>query len=139
MQISYKAIYAIKAVIYVASHKGNKLCTITEIAENEKVPREFLAKILKELTQRGILRSYRGVQGGYKLAKAENEVSFLDIIEAVQERFNKIRHPGPGEENKIYEGASFDFWQQLYGSVENSLAEKKLDSINYSGFYSHSN
>lgn len=137
MQISYKAIYAIKAVIYVASHKGNKLCTITEIAENEKVPREFLAKILKELTQRGILRSYRGVQGGYKLAKAEGEVSFLDIIEAVQERFNRIQHPGPGEENKVYMGASYDFWNELYGSVETKLANKKLDSLNYSKFYAH--
>jgi len=137
MQISYKAIYAIKAAIYVASHKGNKLCTITEIAENERVPREFLAKILKELTQRGILRSYRGVQGGYKLAKPESEVSFLDIIEAVQERFNKIRNPGPGEENKIYEGASFNYWEKLYASVEDSLAEKKLDSIDYAKHYTH--
>jgi len=137
MQISYKAIYAVKAVIYVASYKGSKLCTITEIAESEKVPREFLAKILKELTQRGILRSYRGVQGGYKLAKPESEISFLDIIEAVQERFNRIRHPGPAEEHKVYKGASFVFWQELYDLVENKLATKKLDSLNYAQFYQH--
>jgi Rrf2 family protein len=137
MQISYKAIYAIKAVIYVASYKDKKLCTITEIAENEKVPREFLAKILKELTQRGILRSYRGVQGGYKLAKSTNEISFLDIIEAVQERFNRIRHPGPAEENKVYQGASYEFWKDLYGSVESKLADKKLNSLDYAKFYPH--
>jgi Rrf2 family protein len=137
MQISYKAIYAVKATIYVASYKNNKLCTITEIAENEKVPREFLAKILKELTQRGILRSYRGVQGGYKLAKSPSEISFLDIIEAVQDKFNRIKHPSPAEEHKVYQGASFDFWQELYGSVETKLAAKKLDSLNFGKFYPH--
>ena len=48
MQISRKADYAIRALIYVAAINGRRTCSINEIAENEKIPREYLAKILKE-------------------------------------------------------------------------------------------
>ena len=47
------------------------------------LPREFLAKILKALTARGVVRSVRGARGGYLLARNSAQISFLDAIEAV--------------------------------------------------------
>ena len=87
MQISRKADYAIRALIYVAALNGRRTCSINEIAENEKIPREYLAKILKELTQKGFLISYKGVNGGYKIARDRGTISFLDILEATQGPF----------------------------------------------------
>jgi Rrf2 family protein len=49
-----------------------------------EVPEDFLAKILKQLVDHGLARSARGPHGGYTLGRPAEEVSFLDVIEAVE-------------------------------------------------------
>ena len=53
---------------------------IADIADEAGVPRKFLEQILLELRKRGILRSQRGRNGGYQLAKSPKDISFADII-----------------------------------------------------------
>ena len=83
LQISRKIDYALRALIYLASREGGKIAPLQEIAGDLGLPREFLAKILKGLTARGLIRSVRGTHGGYLLARPSSQVSFLDAIEAV--------------------------------------------------------
>ena len=82
LQISRKIDYALRALIYLASLPGARVVPLQEICDELKLPREFLAKILKSLTARGLVRSTRGAHGGYQLAKRASEISFLDAIEA---------------------------------------------------------
>jgi len=84
MQLSRKADYALRAVAYIAHLKKNELASIGRIAKARGIPREFLAKILKELTRAGILVSFQGVTGGYRLSRPPREVSFLEVIEAME-------------------------------------------------------
>ena len=84
MQLSRKADYALRAVAYVAQLKKGELASIGRIARSRSIPREFLAKILKELTRAGILVSFQGVTGGYRLARPPKDVSFLDVVEAME-------------------------------------------------------
>lgn len=60
------------------------MANINEVAESMKVPRDFLAKIVQELTQAGILESIRGVKGGFQLGKKPEEITLLDVIEIIQ-------------------------------------------------------
>jgi len=83
MQLSRKSDYALRAVMHFASLPKGQLASIGAVAKAQAIPREFLAKILKDLTWAGILISYQGVTGGYKLAKAPKDVSFLQVIEAM--------------------------------------------------------
>ena len=84
MQLSRKADYALRAVAFVAQMKKGDLASIGRIAKARGIPREFLAKILKELTRSGILVSFQGVTGGYRLSRPPREVNFLDVIEAME-------------------------------------------------------
>ena len=84
MHISRKSDYAIRAIAYISNQKPEKKSSITEIAEAEAIPRDFLAKILKELTRSGLLKSFQGVTGGYLLAKPKESISFLTVIEAME-------------------------------------------------------
>ena len=84
MQISRKADYALRAVAFVSQLKKGELASIGRIARARGIPREFLAKILKELTRAGILVSFQGVTGGYRLSRSPKEVTFLDVIEAME-------------------------------------------------------
>jgi len=84
MQLSRKADYALRAVRHLTNIPKGKLASINAIAEAEQIPREFLAKILKDLTRAGVLVSFQGVTGGYRLSKNSKDVSFLDVIEAIE-------------------------------------------------------
>jgi Rrf2 family protein len=82
LQISRKIDYALRALIYLAGLPPGRIAPLQEIARDLGLPREFLAKILKALAARGLVRSTRGSHGGYVLARNSGDISFLDAIEA---------------------------------------------------------
>ncbi len=84
MQISRKVDYGLRAAIYLAGHDPEKSCSLGEIAAQQGIPRKFLEKIIQSLTRSGLVRSKRGADGGYALARPPAELSFRDIIEALE-------------------------------------------------------
>lgn len=85
MQVSRKIDYALRAVIHLANEDTTaRACSVAEIAARERIPRQFLEKIVQELIHKGLVRSRRGPRGGYVLARPAEEVSFRDVIEAVE-------------------------------------------------------
>ncbi|HXJ36488.1 MAG TPA: Rrf2 family transcriptional regulator [Candidatus Eisenbacteria bacterium] len=85
MQVSRKVDYALRAAIHLASDAHReRACSVAEIAERERIPRQFLEKIIRDLIRTGLVRSRRGPHGGYVLARAAEEVTFKDVIEAVE-------------------------------------------------------
>ena len=84
LRISRKIDYGLRAMIYLASIDPQAVVPFREIARQMMVPEDFLAKILKTLVDQGLVRSLRGPHGGYALAKPASDVSFLEVIEAVE-------------------------------------------------------
>jgi Rrf2 family protein len=84
LQISRKIDYGLRAMIYLASIPAERVAPFREVAKSMDTPEDFLAKILKTLTDKGLVQSTRGTHGGYQLAKPAREISFLDVIEAVE-------------------------------------------------------
>ena len=79
--------YAIRAIIYMAKHKG-KIISVKELVKNLKVPRPFLRKILQILDKKELLRSYKGKGGGFLLNVRPQEIFLLDLIRIFQGRFS---------------------------------------------------
>jgi Rrf2 family protein len=84
LRISRKIDYGLRAMIYLASIPAAAVVPFREIARRMSVPEDFLAKILKQLVDEGLVRSSRGPHGGYALARPAGDISFLDVIEAVE-------------------------------------------------------
>jgi len=82
MQITREADYAIRCVLHLSQYHG-EVKVVDEIARAKSIPRVFLSKILQKLSRAGIVRSYRGVKGGFELAKRPGDISLLDVIEAI--------------------------------------------------------
>jgi Rrf2 family protein len=78
--LSRRAKYALKAMISLAAHRGSEPLSVTDLAERATVPRAFLEQILSDLKRRNLLVSSRGKQGGFRLARPADEISFADII-----------------------------------------------------------
>jgi len=83
MQITRETDYAIRCVYYLCSKRGN-ITMVDEVAREMEIPKSFLAKILQKLTKASIVKSYRGVKGGFELARDPSAISLLDVVEAVQ-------------------------------------------------------
>ena len=83
MRLSKKSEYAIRALVEIAMEahvRRNGLIQIPKVAERTNIPEKFLEQILLALRNGGILKSKRGVEGGYSLAKATNEITLGEVI-----------------------------------------------------------
>lgn len=83
MQISKKSDYAIRAVAILASLAPGKTMQAQELAQSGQIPIKFLEQILLVLKRAGLLKSKRGVGGGYRLGRESRAISLADVIVAV--------------------------------------------------------
>ena len=101
MRVSAKADYALRAAAELAAVEGRPRRT-ERIADGQGIPIKFLETILLELKHAGIVRSQRGPDGGYTLARPASEISLADVIRAVDGPLANVRGDRP--ENVIYQG-----------------------------------
>ena len=83
MQITRQADYALRAVIFLSRLNGDQKASTSSIAEEQKIPPSFLAKIVSQLSIAGLIQTSRGARGGVSLAKAPEDISVLDVVEAI--------------------------------------------------------
>ncbi|KAF0241798.1 MAG: BadM/Rrf2 family transcriptional [Planctomycetota bacterium] len=97
MQLSRAVEYGVRAMQYLASR--DSMCHVDEISDKMGIPQSFLRKILQRLVTSRLVRSHRGFAGGFSLARAADEISLLEIMEAVDGQlfFNPCLKPEPGE------------------------------------------
>ena len=77
--VSKKVDYALSALSFLAVHAG-RVCSAREIAETHNLPLPRLMNLLKRLHRRGLVRSVRGVRGGYLVSEQLDRVSLYDLI-----------------------------------------------------------
>lgn len=75
--------YALRAVIYLAQYQHEGPIDSRRIAEATQVPPSYLSKIMQDLARRELLNSKRGVGGGFELRPTPDELSVLDVVNAV--------------------------------------------------------
>ena len=83
MQITRETDYAIRCVYYLAGRRAEVIMT-GDIAKSTIIPKSFLAKILQRLEKAKLVKSYRGVKGGFRLAKKPREINLFDVIKAIE-------------------------------------------------------
>ncbi|MDQ6817523.1 MAG: Rrf2 family transcriptional regulator [Actinomycetota bacterium] len=104
MRISAKADYAVRAAVELAATPGERPVKAELIATAQEIPLNFLENILGELRHAGIVRSHRGAEGGFRLARSPDQVTIADIIRAVEGPLAIVRGAPP--EEAAYPGAS---------------------------------
>jgi Rrf2 family protein len=84
MLFTKKVDYSIRAILYLSTKPDGKPVYLREVSEARGISRHFLAKIFPDLIREGLVKSYRGSQGGFLLAKDASEITIADIIKAVR-------------------------------------------------------
>ncbi|MFV1967263.1 MAG: Rrf2 family transcriptional regulator [Pirellulaceae bacterium] len=84
MKLSRTVGYAVRATLQLAQNPSHTPVPCSKLAAEGNMPERFLLQILRNLVTHGILRSTRGVDGGYALTRSPEEISLLDVIEAIE-------------------------------------------------------
>jgi Rrf2 family transcriptional regulator, cysteine metabolism repressor len=128
MKLSRTAGYALVATLQLAQSDPSVPIPCSRLAAQGHMPERFLLQILRSLVTHGILHSTRGVEGGYKLKRPAEEISLLDVIEAVD---GPMKSAPPA-----FEGLSPKLLHQLGAALEHmteasrqQLAEIKVSSL----------
>ena len=83
MFVTREADYAVRCILFLST-ETNRVVSVSEIAESMSIPRSFLSKILQRLSAKDIVRSTKGIAGGFQLTRAPREINLLEVIEAIQ-------------------------------------------------------
>ena len=84
MRLNQATDYAFRMVLYLASLPAGTKMTGAALAEKQNIPERFLLKIMRSLTAAHIMKSYRGVEGGFALQREPKDIPLFDVIEAVE-------------------------------------------------------
>jgi Rrf2 family protein len=83
MRLSGAVLYSVQALVDLAGLQRGQLCLCHVLAHELGVSEQFLRKLLHPLVHAGLLQSVRGPHGGYRLAKPAQDISLLEVVEAV--------------------------------------------------------
>lgn len=80
--------YALRALIYLAAHEGTGPAQGNVIAREETIPKQFLAKILHTLRNKGLVSTTKGPGGGYQLSRSAKKITINNVVEAIDGKVN---------------------------------------------------
>jgi Rrf2 family protein len=129
MRVSAKADYAVRAMVELAS-AGEGPVKADRIAQAQGIPIKFLENIMSELRNGGLVRSQRGVEGGYWLARPATEITLAQVIRAVDGPLANVRGARP--EDVSYDGSSEalrDVWIAVRASLRRVLDAVTLADV----------
>lgn len=124
MQFTKAEEYGILGVLFLAEREGNAITPLSVISEAKKIPEKFLAKIFQSLSRTGIVRSHRGVRGGFTLSRDAADITVREVLEAIQGPYHLLKCVNDLEACKE---SDFCALRELLVIAENKLVEV-LDS-----------
>lgn len=130
MRLSARSDYALRAVIELAAAPHGGHLTADQLARSQAIPGKFLEAILTQLRRAGLVRSQRGPDGGFWLARPAREISLADVLRAIDGPLVGVRGERP--ENLGYTGAAEPLqavWIALRASERAILEEVTLEHI----------
>ena len=130
MRMSAKAEYAVRAMVQLAAVDNGTLVKTEDLAQSQGIPPQFLVDILTNLRNDRLVRSHRGREGGYELARPGSEISIADVMRCIDGPLASVRDIGLGE--LPYSGptvALTDVWRALRASMRAVLEETTLADV----------
>lgn len=119
VKISKKAQYGLRAMVYLARASLKKeVSSLKKISQAEGISFDFLEKIISSLEKAGLLKSKKGVSGGYFLARSSKKISAGEIVEALEGKIAPVSCALCGKSKKCL---SKNVWDEVRASLVSTL------------------
>lgn len=131
MKISTKGRYALRLMVDLAEHRGDGLVSLKDVAARQEISVKYLEQIVGLLSRAGFLRSGRGPQGGYRLARAPEEYTVGAILRLTEGNLAPVACL-EDEQNPCVRRdrcATLDFWTGLYAMINRYMDQYTLADL----------
>jgi len=129
MQVSKTLDYAVRSLTYMSRQPIGR-SSMKEISENQNIPLNYLAKIMRKLVNKGLVRSMVGPDGGYALRKSPGEINLREIYEAIEGELRMIDCMDKDTICVLYENCpQLPVWDKLQISMIRILESTTLEDM----------
>lgn len=131
MKVSTKGRYGIRALVDLAVHSTESHVSLVSIAERQKISLNYLEQVFASLRKAGLVKSIKGSQGGYILARSPKEITVADIITVLEGEFRIV-------DDNLYENGELDpirlaiktlLWDKINTNVNYYLTNTSLEDL----------
>ncbi len=132
MKLTTKGRYAVMAMADLASNSKNKPVSLSEISTRQNISLAYLEQLFIHLKEDKLVRSVRGVKGGYALDKPASEIKLSNIFKAVNEEIKTLnckKESKKGCNNKSVKCITHNLWDKLDAHINGFFENIKLEEL----------
>ena len=129
MRLTTRGRYAVTALLDLALQPADQTITLAEIAARQTISVAYLEQLFAKLKRHGLVSSIRGANGGYHLAKSSDQITILEIIEAVNETVDATRCDHKGNCQNGTMCLTHDLWHELSHHIADYLSKISLADL----------
>ncbi|PSF38737.1 transcriptional regulator [Aphanothece hegewaldii CCALA 016] len=130
MKLTTRGHYSVKALLDLTLQPKYKPTSVKAIASRQDIPAPYLEKLLIELRKAGLVKSVRGSQGGYQLARQPSHISLGQILDAVGETISPLPRYDPNS-GQAEDWVTFSLWKRLHQKLKEALYNITLADLYY--------
>lgn len=130
MKISTKGRYGLRALVDLAANAEDGAISLVSVAGRQKISLNYLEQVFATLRKAGVVKSVKGAQGGYMLARRPKDFTVAEILTALEGRFSIIDETDTGcEPDNIQKAIHQLVWDRINVSVNSYLEETTLEDL----------
>lgn len=129
MKISTKGRYGLRAIIDLALNSHGEHVSLVNIAERQDISKNYLEQVFSTLRKAEIVKSVKGAQGGYELAKDPCEITTGEILRALEGNLSVVSLSSENEDNKIEKCIEKNVWNRIDQSVNSVIDNTTLEDL----------
>ena len=123
--------YTLQALIELSNF--DRPVDVNTLSKLTDIPRPFLAKLMQNLSKKGVIKSFKGINGGFKLIKKPNEIKVIDIFNAMEDKDSLVFYCSKSEENCVRNRSSIcstmPFFNKLEKELESIISKYTLEDV----------
>ncbi len=130
LRVSARTDYALRAAAELAARAGQGLVKAEAISQAQRIPHRFLLSIMTDLRRGGVVRSHRGADGGFELARSPDQIPLLDVVIAVEGGLATVQNGRPDDSQYVGAARSLrDVWLAMESTMESVLRRVSLADL----------
>ena len=130
MRISTRSRYGTRLMLELALNYGNEPVFLKDIAKSEEISEKYLSQIIIPLKAKGLVTSFRGMNGGYVLAKPPFQITVREIVELLEGKLELLNCIGsPSTCSRVSICATRDIWDLLGEKIAQTLESVTLEDL----------
>lgn len=129
MKISTKGRYGLRALVELTARSSGQAVPLLRLTENQKLSQNYLEQVFQTLRKAGIVTSIKGMNGGYLLARAPEEITVREVLEALEGKFSIIDRDVSKQPDALQTAVEELVWDEIDRKINTFLESRTLAQL----------